>query len=211
VFIVVSLILFIVSGTNLPFFKSKPVYGQPQEIDNSLSEQKRLGTDNILYLPDDVSLLYGNHQNASFDQEFVLLGKNQSMTNRNDVAIVNPDFGLSTPVPTLRVGENFNINSTVDPDTDRYRSVSVLLVPITSPFPPANTAVEDVDPEFDLALSTPIVLGNYTGDSGTFVIPHTASPGYYLLYAYVQYPTYNMTVVYNTPVQVTSSSAVPTL
>ena len=86
-----------------------------------------------------------------------------------------------------------------------------MLVPITSPFPPANTTVEDVDPEFDLALSTPLILGNYAGNSGTFVIPHTASPGYYLMYAYLQYPTYNMTVVYNTPVQVTSSNRGTTL
>ena len=211
VFIAVSLALFVVSGTGVPFFKSKPVYGQPQEIDNSLSEQQRLGTDNILYLPDDVSLLYGNHQNASFDQEFILLGNNQSIGSPKSVAIVNPDFGLSTPVPTLRVGENFNINSTIAPDTERYRSVAVLLVPITSPFPPANTTVEDVDPEFDLALSTPLILGNYAGNSGTFVIPHTASPGYYLLYAYLQFPTYNMTVVYNTPLQVTSSNSGTTL
>jgi hypothetical protein len=78
--------------------------------------------------------------------------------------------------------ENFKINSTIDPDTERYRSVALLLVPITSLFPPANTTIEDVDPESDLALSTPIILGNYASNSGTFVIPQTASPGY-LLYA----------------------------
>lgn len=80
-----------------------------------------------------------------------------------------------------------------------------LLVPITSPFPPTDTSIEDIDPESDIVLSTPIILGNYTGDSGTFIIPQTSSPGYYLLYAYFQYPTYNMTAVYNTAVQVTNS------
>ena len=58
-----------------------------------------------------------------------------------------------------------------------------MLVPITSPFPPANMDIEDVDPEFNLALSKPFVLGNYADNSDTFIIPHTARPGYYLLYA----------------------------
>jgi hypothetical protein len=52
-----------------------------------------------------------------------------------------------------------------------------MLVLITSPFPPANMDIEDVDPEFNLALSKPLVLGNYAGNSDTFIIPHTAGPG----------------------------------
>ena len=60
--------------------------------------------------------------------------------------------------------------------------------------------IEDVDPENDILLGTPINLGNYTGNIGSFVIPHTASSGYYLLYVYFYYPTYNLTAVYNTAV-----------
>jgi hypothetical protein len=202
--IAVSLILFLILGAGLPFLESKTVYGQPDQ-DKTISKQLRLGTGNILDLPYDVSLLYGNYQNVSFDQEFILLGNNLgTLYNRHNVAISNPDYGFSTSVPTLRVGENFNINSKTDSKI-RHSSVVLLLVPITSPFPPADTSIEDIDPENDIVLSTPIILGKYTGDSGTFVIPQTSSPGYYLLYAYFQYPTYNMTAVYNTAVQVTSS------
>jgi hypothetical protein len=205
VFIPVSLILFLVSGISFPFFENKTVYGQPVQ-DNSVSEQLRLGTGNILDLPDDVSLLYGNNQNASFYQEFILLGNNPgTLYNRHNVAISSPDYGFSTTIPTLRVGENFNIDSTTDANI-RYSSVVLLLVPITSPFPPTDTSIEDIDPESDIVLSTPLILGKYTGDIGTFVIPQTSSPGYYLLYAYFQYPTYNMTAVYNTAVHVTSSN-----
>ena len=71
VFIAVSLISFLVSSIGFPFFENKTVYGQPVQ-DNSVSEQLRLGTGNILDLPADVSLLYGNNQNASFNQEFIL-------------------------------------------------------------------------------------------------------------------------------------------
>ena len=96
-------------------------------------------------------------------------------------------------------GENFNINSSTDADIV-YSSATVKLVPITSPFPPNNMRIEDVDPENNILLGTPINLGNYTGNIGSFVIPHTASSGYYLLYVYFYYPTYNLTAVYNTAV-----------
>jgi hypothetical protein len=204
VFIAVYLILFLVSGIILTFFGNKTVFGQPVP-DNGVSEQLRLGTGNILNLPDDVSLLYGNNQNAPFYQEFILLGNNPgTLYNRHNVAISSPDYGFSTTIPTLGVGENFNINSTTDANI-RYSSVVLLLVPITSPFPPADMSIEDIDPESDIVLSPPIILGKYTGDIGTFVIPQTSSPGHYLLYAYFQYPSYNMTAVYNTAVQVTSN------
>ena len=65
--------------------------------------------------------------------------------------------------------------------------------------------VEDVDPENDISLGTPVSIGNYTGNVGSFVIPHTASPGYYLLYVYFYYPTYNITLVYNTAIQLKGS------
>ena len=107
---------------------------------------------------------------------------------------------------TLMPGENFSINSSSDSDIV-YNVATVKLVPITSPFPPNNMRVEDVDPENDIALGTPIAIGNYTGNSGNFVIPHTASLGSYLLYVYFYYPTYNITLVYNTAVQVKGSGA----
>jgi hypothetical protein len=68
-------------------------------------------------------------------------------------------------------------------------------------FPSPKTGIEDIDPENDILLGTPIYLGNYTGDTGYFVIPHTANPGYYLLYVYFYYPTYNLTAVYSTAMQ----------
>ena len=103
-------------------------------------------------------------------------------------------------------GEKFNINSSTDSDIV-YSTATVKLVPINSPFPPNNIRVEDVDPENDLSLGAPTVIGNYTGNSGTFVIPHTASQGSYLLYVYFYYPTYNITLVYNAAVQVKGSGA----
>ena len=122
------------------------------------------------------------------------------------MAISNPDYGLSKSFPTLTAGENFVINSTTNADI-KYASAAVLLVPIASPFPPTNKSILAIDPEVDLVFSTPIKLGTYTGNSGSFVIPpQTASPRYYLLYVYFQYPTYNMTAVYNIALNVTKSS-----
>ena len=141
--------------------------------------------------------MFTNHSNSSLDEQFILLGNN--LGTRQNIAISNPDYGLSTPIPTLMTGEKFNINSSTDADIV-YSTATVKLVPITSPFPPANTNIQDVDPENDILLGTPINLGNYTGNIGNFVIPHTASPGYYLLYVYFYYPTYNLTSMYNTAV-----------
>ena len=158
---------------------------------------QRLGTANILDPPNDVSLISGNHKNSSLNEQFILLGNN--LGTRQSIAISNPDYGLSTPIPTLIIGENFNMNSRTDADIV-YTSATVKLVPITSPFPPANMRIQDVDPENDILLGTPITLGNYTGNFGSFVLPHTVSSGYYILYVYFYYPTYNITTVYNTAV-----------
>lgn len=204
VFIVISIIFFLVSGTGLPFFKDKPVYAQ-QTQDKTLSRQLRLGTGNILTLPYSAKLLYGNGQNATIDQEFILLGNNPKVPGQHNVAVSNPDYGLREPIPVLRVGERFVINSTVDADI-KYTSAAVILSPITSPFPPTNKSISDIDPEFDMSFSTPIKLGAYTGNSGSFVIPQTVRPGYYLLYTYLQYPAQNMTAVYNTVMQITTNT-----
>ena len=122
------------------------------------------------------------------------------------MAISNPDYGLSKSFPTLTAGQNFVINSTTNANI-KYVSAALLLVPIaSSPFPPTNKSILTVDPEVDLVFSTPINLGTYTGNSGSFDIPQTASPGYYLLYVYFQYPTYNMTAVYNIALNVTRNN-----
>jgi hypothetical protein len=202
VLIVVFLILPLVAGPSLPLFKDRFSYAQLIQDSASVSQQQRLGTSNILALPDNVSLVYSNHKNSSLDGQFILLGNN---TNRQNVAISNPDYGLSTPIPTLMIGENFNMNSSTDADIV-YTSATVKLVPITSPFPPTIMRIQNVDPENDILLGTPITLGNYTGNSGNFVIPHTASSGYYILYVYFYYPTYNLTAVYHTAVQLEGSS-----
>jgi hypothetical protein len=208
-FVAVSLILlFFIPDTGLTFlFNNDPVYGQQPVQDKSQSRKQRLDTDNILSLPYNVKLVYGKGQNVSLNQEeFILLGNNPRTPGQHNVAISNPDYGLSKSFPTLTAGENFVINSTTNADI-KYASAAVLLVPIaSSPFPPTNKSILAIDPEVDLVFSTPIKLGTYAGNSGSFVIPQTASPGYYLLYVYFQYPTYNMTAVYNIALNVTKNS-----
>jgi hypothetical protein len=176
VFIVITIIILFVSGTGCPFF------------------EKNL-----------VSLLYGNGQNASLDQEFILLGNNPKIPGQHVVAISNPDYGLSEHFPRLRAGEKFAINSSTDSDI-KYSLAAVTLTPITSPFPPTDQSISDIDPEVDMTFSTPITLGSYHGEVGSFVIPQRANPGYYLVYAYLQYPALNMTAVYNTLVQITTTT-----
>lgn len=211
-FVAVSLILllFVIPDTGLTLlFNNDPVYGQQPVQDNnkSQSRKQRLGTDNILSLPYSVKLVYGKGQNVSLNQEeFLLLGNNPRIPGQHNVAISNPDYGLSKSFPTLTAGENFVINSTTNAYI-KYASAAVLLVPIaSSPFPPTNKSILAIDPEVDLVFSTPIKLGTYAGNSGSFVIPQTASPGYYLLYVYFQYPTYNMTAVYNIALNITKNS-----
>ena len=177
-------------------FKSRFLHAQLIQDNTDVSRQQRLGTTTILGPPDGVSLVSTNHKNSTLDEQFVLLGT----ADRHKIAISNPNYGLSAPITTLMPGENFKINSRTDSDIV-YTTATVKLVPTTSPFPPNNMRVEDVDPENDISLGTPIAIGNYTGNSGTFVIPHTASPGSYLLYVYFYYPAYNITLVYNTAVQ----------
>jgi hypothetical protein len=189
------LILLLSVSPSLLFFGDRSLGAQGSSRE---SELQRLGTSNVLDPPDGVSLVFTNHNNASINEQFILLGNIQA--TRQDVAISNPDYGLSTPIPTLMIGNNFIIDSSNDADIV-YSKATVKLVPITSPFPPANMNIEDIDPESDISLGTPITIGSYTGDSGTFAIPDTAGPGYYLLYVYYYYPTYNLTAVYNTAVQ----------
>lgn len=167
-----------------------------------------MGTTNIVDPPDDVDIILSDHNNSTldgqFDEQFIILGNN--LGTRQNLAISNPDYSLSTPIPTFMTGEKFIINSSTDADIV-YNKATVKLLPTTSAFPPPNSDVEDVDPESDILLGTPIKLGNYTGSIGNFVIPHTASSGYYLLYVYFYYPTYNLTAAYNTLVQLKGSSA----
>lgn len=200
--LVICLISLLSVDPGLFFLRDRSAQAQLIQDSSSVSQLQRLGTTNILDPPDDVSIILSNHSNSSLDEQFILLGNN--LGTRQNLAISNPDYGLSTPIPTLMTGEKFNINSSTDADIV-YSTATVKLVPITSPFPPPNTNIEDVDPENDILLGTPINLGNYTGDVGNFVIPHAASSGYYLLYVYFYYPTYNLTAVYNTAVQLKES------
>ena len=208
IFMPMCLILLLVVGPSLHPFKDRFLYAKSSRDSSTVSQLQRLGTTKILDPPDDVSIILSNHNNSTlddqFDEQFILLGNN--LGTRQNIAISNPDYGLSTPIPTLMTGEKFVINSSADADIV-YSTATVKLVPITSAFPPPNTDVEDVDPENDILFGTPINLGNYTGSFGSFVIPHTASSGYYLLYVYFYYPTYNLTAVYNTVVQLKGSSA----
>jgi hypothetical protein len=199
IFMSACLILFLVLDPSSALFKDRFAHSQLIQDNSAVSQQQRIGTTNILDPPDDVSIVYGNQMNSSLDEQFIVLGNNSQGTNTN-LAISNPNYGLSTPVPTITIGGNFNINSSTDADIV-YTSATIKLVPITSPFPPSGMSIEDVDPENDISLGTPITIGNYTGDLGTFTIPSTAAPGYYILYVYFNYPAENITTIYNTAVQ----------
>lgn len=198
----ICLILLFVMDSSLQDSKNRFLHAQLIQDNTDVSRQQRLGTATILGPPDNISLISTNHKNSTLDEEFVILGT----ADRNNIAISNPNYGLSGPIMTLMPGEKFNINSSNDSDI-AYNRATVKLVPITSPFPPNNMRVEDVDPENDISLGTPITIGNYIGNSGAFVIPNTASQGSYLLYVYFYYPTHNITLVYNTAVQVKGSGA----
>ena len=202
------LILLLVVGPSLDLFNDRFLYAKSSRDSSSASQLQRLGTTNILDTPDDVGIVLSDHNNSTlddqFDEQFIILAHN--LGTRQNLAISNPDYSLSTPIPTFMTGEKFIINSSSDADIT-YSKATVKLVPITSAFPPPNTDVEDVDPETDILFGTPINLGNYTGSFGSIVIPHTASSGFYLLYVYFYYPTYNLTAAYNTVVQLKGSSA----
>jgi len=202
IFMLVCVMLLLVVSPSMYLFKGQFLHAQLIQDNSRISQLQRLGTTNILDPPDDVSIMLSNHNNSPLDEQFIILGNN--LGTRQNLAISNPDFGLSTPIPTLMTGENFIIDLSTDADIV-YSTATVKLVPITSPFPPPNTDIKDIDPENDIILSNPINLGNYTGNIGKFVIPTTISSGYYLLYVYFYYPTYNLTAVYNTVVQLKGS------
>src|SRR6476646_2488784 len=194
------MLMLFVMDSSLHDSKSKFLRAQLIQGNTNVSRQQRLGTASILGPPDDVSLISTNHKNSTLDEEFVITGT----ADRHNIAISNPNYGLSAPIMTFMPGEKFNVNSSTDSEIV-YTTATVKLVPITSPFPPNNMRVEVIDPEKDLSLGTPITIENYTGSTGTFVIPHIASQGSYLLYVYFYYPHYNITLVYNTAVQVKGS------
>ena len=191
----------------LLLFATEPVYGQAN-IDNSLADKQKIGTDNILY-PTDVRILFSNVQNIPLHQQFVTLGNNNSDTshgtqNNINVAIANPDYTLPDTYSTLRVGQNFRINSTAAQNSPEslYTKADITLVPIASPLPP-NGNLSDIDPESDLIQQTPVLhLGSYQGNIHNFVIPQVTHPGYYLLYVSLNYPSLGMNVVYNTMLRI---------
>jgi hypothetical protein len=146
------------------------------------------------------------------DQQFIVLGNNTN--NNNDtshgtqnnssiVAIANPDYTLPDTYSTLRVGQNFRINSTGEDNTPEslYATADVKLVPIASV--PPGTKFSDIDPENDLIQQTPVIpLGNYQGNIHNFIIPQVTHPGYYLLYVSLYYPSPGMRVVYSTVLRI---------
>jgi hypothetical protein len=199
-----SMVLTFVLSAVLPLFAAEPVYAQTN-IDNSLADKQKIGTDNILY-PTDVRILFSNVQNIPLHQQFITLGNNinndtgHGTQNNINVAIANPDYTLPDTYPTLRVGQNFRINSTTLQNTPEglYTTADVTLIPIASPLP-INKKITDIDPEGDLIQQTPLIpLGSYQGDIHNFIIPQVIHPGYYLLYTSLHYSSLGMTVVYST-------------
>lgn len=182
--IALSLTLALVLGAVLPFFKYGYVFAQSDQ--NRSSEPQRLGTNTILSFPD-VNMTDINGQSiTSLDEEFILT-QNPGNNSQIGVAIKNPNYSLSIPIPKLTVGQNFKINSTSDQDI-RYIAGSVKMAPIL--FTPNNVSISDIDPEDDMQIGQPNELGNYNNDtSGTFVIPQSTQPGNYILYVYLYYPS----------------------
>jgi hypothetical protein len=181
--IALSLTLALVFGAVLPFFKYGYVFAQSDQ--NTSTEPQRLGTNTILSFPD-VNMTDVNGQSiTSLDEEFILT-QNPGNNSQISVAIKNPNYSLSIPIPKLIVGQNFKINSTSDQDI-RYIAGSVKMAPIL--FTPGNVSLSDIDPEDDMQIGQPIELGNYNNDtSGTFVIPQSTQPGNYILSVYLYYP-----------------------
>jgi hypothetical protein len=213
VVVVASLILTFVLGAVLHLFNADPVYAQAN-IDNSLADRQKIGTDNILY-PIDVRILFSD-ENATLDQQFITLVNRTNNNNNNGtshgtqnnsssiVAIANPDYTLPDRYSTLRVGQNFRINSTAVQNTPEslYTKADITLVPIASPLPP-NGNLSDIDPEGDLIQQTPVLhLGSYQGNIHNFVIPQVTHTGYYLLYVSLYYPSLDMNVVYSTMLRI---------
>jgi hypothetical protein len=198
-----SVVLTFVLSVALLLFATEPVYGQAN-TDNSLADKQKIGTDNILY-PTDVRILFSNVQNIPLHQQFVILGNNNNDTshgtqNNINVSIANPDYTLPDTYSTLRVGQNFRINSTTLQNTPEglYTKADVTLMPIASPLP-INKKISDIDPEGDLIQQTSILhLGTYQGNIHNFIIPQVIHPGYYLLYTSLHYPSLAMTLVYST-------------
>jgi hypothetical protein len=211
VVVVASLILTFVLGAVLSLFATEHVYAQTN-IDNSLADRQKMGTANILY-PTEVHILFSNVQNATLDQQFITLGNSTNNNNNGTshgtqnnssiIAIANPDYALPDTYSTLRVGQNFRINSTTLQNTPEglYTKADVTLVPIAS-LPP-NRNLSDIDPESDLTQQTPVLhIGSYQGNIHNFVIPQVTHPGYYLLYVSLYYPSLGMNVVYSTVLRI---------
>jgi hypothetical protein len=138
------------------------------------------------------------------NQQFITLGNNKNTShktqNNSNVAIANPDYTLLNTNQTLRVGQNFRINSTTDQDI-QYTTANVTLVPL-APLPP-NTKLSDIDPETDIIQQTPLIaLGSYQGNIRTFVMPQVAHPRYYLLDVSLNYSSQGTIAVYSTIVRI---------
>ena len=108
IFMPVCLILLPLVGPSLHPFKDRVLYAKSSRDSSTVSQLERLGTSKILDPPDDVSIILSDHNNSTlddqFDEQFILLGNN--LGTRQNIAVSNPDYGLSTPIPTLMTGEN---------------------------------------------------------------------------------------------------------
>jgi len=204
VMVVVSLSLAFIFGAIPHLFKIQSVYAQ--SIDNSLAEKQRLGTNNI-FSPPGVHLLFSNVQNETLDQQFAIIGSYSGPETQSiSVVIKNPDYGLSDTNSSLRVGQNFTIDSTTD-EGIKYTSANVRLVPIAS-LPP-GTKLSDIDPETDLIQQTPLIpLGAYQGNVSSFTIPQAVRPGNYLIDVHLHYPSLGITTVYSGIVKIVNGGGV---
>jgi hypothetical protein len=189
----------------LPLFKIENVYAQT--IDNTLAQKQRLGTNNI-FSPQGVHILFSNGQNATLDQQFIVLGSYSGPDTQNSSLVVkNPDYGLSDTNSTLSVGQNFTIDSTTE-EGIKYTAANVRLVPIAS-LPP-GTKLSDIDPETDLIQQTPLLsVGTYQGNASSFTIPQVVRPGNYLIDVHLHYPSLGITTAYSGLVRIVNSGVVP--
>jgi beta-mannanase len=169
---------------------SSPIFDADQ------SQMQRLGTDTLV--PGSYVNITDSYDKVSgLGMQFLLLNSNMSDPNKfniaqDQIAIKNPEYGLSEPYPTLLAGQSFNISATTY-DEIGYGAMNASLVPILS-FPEGRPN-SYIDPEDDLQFGSIIDLPQFMGDVGSFVVPQNLQPGYYMLYVYLTSITSQSTVL----------------
>ncbi|MDQ6724440.1 MAG: hypothetical protein M3Z01_09295 [Thermoproteota archaeon] len=156
--------------------------------------------DKVISFPD-INVTNSNNQNASLDQEFLVISNN----GLAPLEVINPDFGLSPPFVKLIEGQKYVIDPLNDGDI-KYTNITVKLAQVQFVSPDV-TSIADADPEDPdtMTLGAPIDLAHSGGAASGFIMPSNLTPGNYILYAYLQYPD-GITGVFSNLATVTGGS-----